>query len=272
MELHLRAKHNFPTPAMAPATEVSSNTICAMRPVTPPLDPAPSQSSTPCRDERPLIALFPDFQESSVFSEAQPTLQDLVDNPEGSEGGMTSVEVSGPEEVHMTSPVRQEELSAAIDSILSDHEPSAPETSDGQEQVRAPSPALATELGHPDHPPASPPVADNAPDLLAQATEAAQIEVNETPDFVALPLSSTGPADPRYFFFGAPSIEDPSPNARLINEARERAMRGWASDAYSVRFQPMNLFAIQKEESLRLPDGQVYTLRTYWIEQPQPLQ
>ena len=155
MKLHLRAKHDIPTPGMAPATEVSSSTTCAMRPVTPPLDPAPSQSSTPCRDERPLIALFPDFQESSVFSEAQPTLQDLVDNPVSSKGGMTS-EVSGPEEVHMTSPVRQEELSAAIDSILSGTEQSAPETSDGQEQVRAPSLALATELGHPDQPPAYP--------------------------------------------------------------------------------------------------------------------
>ena len=104
-----------------------------MRPVTPSLDPAPSQSSTPCRDERPLIALFPDFQESSVFSEAKPTLQDLVDNPEGSEGEMTSVEVSGLEEVHMTWPVCQQELSAVIDSILSDTEQSVPETSDGQD-------------------------------------------------------------------------------------------------------------------------------------------
>ena len=156
MELHLRAKHDFPIPEMAPATKVSSSTTCAMRPVTPPLDPAPSQSSTPCRDERPLIALFPDFQESSVFSEAQPNLQDLVDNPEGSKGGMTSVEVSGLEKVHMTSLVRQEELSAAIDSNLSDTEQSVPERGDGQEQVCAPSPALATELGHPDHPPASP--------------------------------------------------------------------------------------------------------------------
>ena len=47
-----------------------------------------------------------------------------VDNPEGSQGGMTPVEVSGLEEVEMTSPVRQEELSAAIVSILSDTEQS----------------------------------------------------------------------------------------------------------------------------------------------------
>ena len=56
----------------------------------------------------------------------------------------------------MTLPVHQEELSAAIDSILSDTEQSVQETSDGQEQIIAPSPALAMELGHPDHPPASP--------------------------------------------------------------------------------------------------------------------
>ena len=40
IEIHLQAKHDFPTPAMAPATEISSNTsrsttTCEMRPVTP---------------------------------------------------------------------------------------------------------------------------------------------------------------------------------------------------------------------------------------------
>ena len=139
METHLRAKHDFPTPA----TEISSitsrsTTTSEMRPVIPPPDPAPSQSLTPCRDEQPLIALFKDFQESSIFSEAQPTLQDFVDNPEGSQGGMTSVEVSCPEAVQMTLPVRQEKLSATIDSILLDTEQSVPETSIGQAQVCAP--------------------------------------------------------------------------------------------------------------------------------------
>ena len=47
-------------------------------------------------------------------------------------------------------------------------------------------------------------------------------------------------------------------------------MRGWASNMWMHK--PINLFAIQMEESLTLPDVQVYTLRTYWIEQPQPLQ
>ena len=51
MEIHLRAKQDFPAPAMAPATEISSKTsssatTCEMRRVTPPPDPAPSQSST----------------------------------------------------------------------------------------------------------------------------------------------------------------------------------------------------------------------------------
>ena len=79
MEIHLQAEHNFTTPA----TEISSNTsssttTCEMRRVTPPPDTAPSQSSTPCWDERSLIALFPDFQESSIFSEAQLTLQSTI--------------------------------------------------------------------------------------------------------------------------------------------------------------------------------------------------
>ena len=79
MEFHLRAKHDFPTPA----TEISSNTssstaTCEMWRVTPPPDTAPSQSSTPCWDKQPLIALFPDFQESSIFSEAQLTLQSTI--------------------------------------------------------------------------------------------------------------------------------------------------------------------------------------------------
>ena len=59
----------------------------------------------------------------------------------------------------------------------------------------------------------------------------------------------------------------PPMRASLMRSAS--AMRGWVSDAYSVMFQPINMFAIQEE---RLPDGQVLTLSTYWIEQPQPLQ
>ena len=78
MEIHLRAKHNFPVPAMAPMTEISSNSSSSTTTCDPPPDPAPSQSSTPCWGERPLIALFQDFQESSIFSEAQPTLQSAI--------------------------------------------------------------------------------------------------------------------------------------------------------------------------------------------------
>ena len=45
--------------------------------------------------------------------------------------------------------------------------------------------------------------------------------------FSATELTPTGPSDPRYFFYGAPSEWNDSPHARLISEARERAMRGW---------------------------------------------
>ena len=50
MEIHLQAKHDFPTPAIAPGTEISSytsssTTTCEMRPVTPPPDPAPFTKS-----------------------------------------------------------------------------------------------------------------------------------------------------------------------------------------------------------------------------------
>ena len=86
METHLRAKHDFPTPATEKSSILSSSTTTwEMRPVTPPPDPAPSQSSTPCTDEWSLTALFPDFQESSLFLEDLPTLQVLVDKLEGSQ-------------------------------------------------------------------------------------------------------------------------------------------------------------------------------------------
>ena len=132
---------------------------------------------------------------------------------------MTSVEVSGQEEVQMTSPVRPEELSAAIDSILLDTEQSVPETSDGQAQVCAPSPALVS------HPPASPPVADNAPDLWLRLLRPLRLRSTRPLTLWPFPFLQRVPADPRYFFFGAPSIDDPSPNARLINEAKERHER-----------------------------------------------
>ena len=85
------------------------------------------------------------------------------------------------------------------------------------------------------------------------------------PDFEAAPLD---PMDPRYFFLGAPSAEDNSPQARLVAEARERAMRAGPRN-YSVRFIPMNLFCIKKVESVKCDDGREYSLSSYWIEEPQ---
>ena len=44
------------------------------------------------------------------------------------------------------------------------------------------------------------------------------------PDF-PVSLERPNPLDPRYFFLGAPSAEDDSPQARHIREARDRAIR-----------------------------------------------
>ena len=76
------------------------------------------------------------------------------------------------------------------------------------------------------------------------------------------------PLDPRYFFLGAPSAEDNSPQACLVAEAREHAMRAGPRN-YSVRFIPMNLFCIKKVESVKCDDGLEYSLSSYWIEEPQ---
>ena len=67
-------------------------------------------------------------------------------------------------------------------------------------------------------------------------------------------------------------MEDDSPHARLIQEARERAIRGWSQNGYTVHFTPTNLFALRKVESLRLPDGMECSLRTFGVERAQSLQ
>ena len=72
---------------------------------------------------------------------------------------------------------------------------------------------------------------------------------------------------PRYFFWGAPSAEDDSPQARLIREAPDRAIRAGPRH-YSVQFIPMTLFAVKKVESVRV-EGREYSLSSYWIEEPQ---
>ena len=107
-------------------------------------------------------------------------------------------------------------------------------------------------------------------EILAQAMSEAHIKVYETPEWEAIPGTPTGPADPCYFY-GTPSVEDNSPHARLIQEARERAIRGWRNHGYPVQFTPMNLFAIRKVERVRLPEGLEYSLGSFWIERHQAL-
>ena len=86
------------------------------------------------------------------------------------------------------------------------------------------------------------------------------------PDFT-VSLGRPNPLDPRYFFLGAPSAEDDSPQARLIREARDRAIRAGPRH-YSVQFIPTTLFAVKKVESVRV-EGREYSLSSYWIEEPQ---
>ena len=86
------------------------------------------------------------------------------------------------------------------------------------------------------------------------------------PDF-PVSLERPNPLDPRYFFLGAPSAEDDSPQARLIREAPDRAIRAGPRH-YSVQFIPMTLFAVKKVESVRV-EGREYSLSSYWIEEPQ---
>ena len=155
---------------------------------------------------------------------------------------MTSVEVSGQEEVQMTSPVRPEELSAAIDSILLDTEQSVSETSDGQAQVCAPSPALVS------HPPASPPVADNAPDLWLRLLRPLRLRSTRPLTLWPFPFLQRVPLTQGISFLVRRALMIRPPMLASLMRQRS-AMREWASNAYSENFQPMNLFAIRKGES-----------------------
>ena len=123
-------------------------------------------------------------------------------------------------------------------------------------------------------PPSSPEPGKTLPlytaDLDLQSTAAPVPSPLQTipplPDF-PVSLERSNPLDPRYFFLGAPSAEDDSPQARLIREARDRAIRAGPRH-YSVQFIPMTLFAVKKVESVRV-EGREYSLSSYWIEEPQ---
>ena len=86
------------------------------------------------------------------------------------------------------------------------------------------------------------------------------------PDF-PVSLERPSPHDPQYFFLGDSSAKDNSPQARLVREARDRAIRAGPRH-YSVQFIPMTLFAVKKVESVRV-EGREYSLSSYWIEEPQ---
>ena len=160
--------------------------------------PAYSRSSTPCKDERPAPPLFPDFQESfvlfSLLCPDHPTLQDLVDPPEGAlEDQETSAEVREVSvEVKETSSVGPDwetELCTAVNSILPGSESNpAPGTDCGPVENSFPTPGIisgpALEVASAPMTPSCPipepsllPVAKPDPnpadDILAQATAAA---------------------------------------------------------------------------------------------------
>ena len=247
--------------------------------------PAPEyfDPPTPCLDEHtpPQLPLFPelDLEGIAPFSPLRPDqspLRDLVDQTEvvpEVASSTTSAPALCPEA----------ELQAAVQSILPSSDlatavgPIAQDSSPGHIADPEPCPLLSDPAPSDPAPSAPAPVPMDVPsaDILSEAMAQANIEVPETsnvevppnPEFEAIPLPPTGPADPRYFFYGAPSLDDDaSPHARIIQNARERAIRGWRNHGYSVNFTPMYLFAIRKVESARLPDGTVYSLASFWLE------
>ena len=101
---------------------------------------------------------------------------------------------------------------------------------------------------------------------MAQALSAAHIEVDKTPEIEAIPLPLTGLVDPCYCFFGAPSIQDNYPHAGPFpGGTRERAVHGWQNHVYSVKFTPINLFAIRKVERVKLPERLEYSLGSFGL-------
>ena len=236
LQLHMQRKHNFPVPhtggVEVPASRTQDMTVpvdpietvdleCTFRtPDTdeinlgeadmdiqnpgfdtlladnddlPPL-PLPVSSlcdpPTPFLDERlsPVLPLFPDLDlDVAPFNPLvadTPPLQSSAYEPEVSQ------------EVIATSdpiPCPQTELQVAVQSILPETMTEAPvDSTPWTSEGPTPCPVSTTED-----------VPDG--DILAQAMSEAHIEVDETPEWEAVPLPPTGPADPRYFY-GAPSV------------------------------------------------------------------
>lgn len=258
-----------------------------------PPSPIPTRSSTPVQDELPFLPLYPDFESESTpllssmqsevtaCSSALPDVPAPVLEPAPNSNDILEIAVQSILPTHPSTPLdhliqsdpapsmepvptSDTELEAAVQSIISD-----PELENTLAPIPDPDPET-TLISIPD--PTSDQGLESQPYPM---TAEAGIQVGSprphSPEFLASELPPTGPSDPRYFFYGAPSEWDDSPHARLISEARERAMRGWSNSDYSVNFTAMNLFAIQKVESVRLSDGTLYSLASYWVEPPQPL-
>ena len=263
-------------------------------PSSPPPSLTPTRSSTPLQDELPFLPLIPDFDFESESTPLLPSMQSEVTacsslpdvpapapEPVPSSTDILEIAVqsilptcpstpldhliqSDPAPSMESVPSSDTELEAAVQSIISDPELEStlapiPDPDPETTLISIPDPTLDQGL-------------ESQPDpMTAEAGVQVGSPHSHSREFSATELPPTGPSDPRYFFYGAPSESDDSPNARLIREARERAMRGWSNSDYSVNFTAMNLFAIQKVESVRLSDGTLYSLASYWIEPPQPL-
>ena len=186
--------------------------------------PVPSRCSTPCQDEHPALPLFPKFDSPfSPFSplpSTQPSLQDLIDEPEVAQEAPVTSSLSG---------ITDAELQAAVDSILPDVVPSTPEQVTDFYCSPGPSPmigsgtdaecdqhlAMQTASGQGNQPESEAPRTDPSPaqneypvpvtssdsagDILSQAVNMA--EIPQTREFLAWEFPPTGPADPRYFLW-----------------------------------------------------------------------
>lgn len=297
LERHMLQKHNFPVPpafmrqtttAVTPVKEEERfdvDNICLTPMPSPdpahvpdlshlfpveepdvsgiPLIPIPdspkaiSRSSTPLLDELPLSPFpatagnipspgAPEAEVSIPWSPAPLTESELkLTIPAASTlPSQTPAEDPAIPEPETSTP----EVLAAVASILPDLESEAPFDPLPDQPVSAPL------------------------DIFAEACRQIPPEILEAhpapADYEPVPVD---PNDPRYFFHGAPSeFEDDSSNARLIREARDRALNSWYGN-YRVEFSAMNIFCVQKKEMVTLPDGTEYSLTTYWCEEPTPI-
>ena len=247
----------LPSPIAAPRPSSPQSTIpSSPSPFLPPhpvpsTSPAPiSRSSTPLLDELPISQL-PDLDEVE-FSQ-DPTNPELAAACAAAVPHVLESEPNG-----YTPPM----AAASKPSPVSPDQPQQ-RNAEVEEAVRSLLPYLEDK-------------ATSSPLLVPDYSS--ELDVQETSGASAsLDAASEGPTptpldpnDPRHFFHGAPSVSDNSETARLIREARDRAMRA-EFDGYRVEFSVLNVLCIQKKESITLPDGTVYSLTSCWLENPTPI-